>query len=229
MPTRSYATDCAPTITGGEALHGIDAETRLRFLGGRLNAASRASKIWTGSWIGVYSALTIGSAALIPLVKHEQRVDYYFSAGTSAVGLISLGLAPLRAIADARWFNKHAPQESVCAAVADAERLLARDAASEAECQKPLIHIGNIALNFGSLLVMGFVFNRWGPAALQGLAGTLIGEIMIVSTPTVATNALAAYRRGDLTGKPPPSVAMSLGVAPLIFVDGGGMAVGAKF
>jgi hypothetical protein len=227
--TPARATDCAPTIAGSNALAAIDGETRLKFLEQRLDAASHAAKIWTGSWGAIYGALTLGSVGLIPLVPHDQRVPYYFSAATSAVGLISLGLSPMRAIPDARWFKSRAHAESVCAAVADGERLLVRDSASEAAGQKALLHIGNLILNFGSLMVIGMVFDRWGSAALQGLAGTLIGEIEIVSTPTVASAALDAYRGGDLTGRPRSSPALSLSVVPLMLTDGGGLAFGARF
>ncbi len=116
-----------------------------------------------------------------------------------------------------------------CAAVAVGERLLARDAASEAAGQKALLHLGNLALNFGSLMVMGMVFHRWGSAALQGLAGNLVGEIEIVSTPKVASVALDAYRRGDLGGHAPSSPALSLAVVPVFYSDGGGFALGARF
>lgn len=229
LATEARATDCRPTLAAGPALAAIDAETRLQFVSGRLDAAARASKIWTGSWIGIYGALTVGSLALVPGTKREQRVDWYFSAGTSMVGLLSLAVSPLRSIPDAAWLRaRRAKVSDVCALIADAERLLVRDAQSEQDCQKLILHIGNVVLNFGSLMVLGFVFRRWEAAALQGVAGTLIGEIMIVSTPKVASDALDAYRTGNLTvGKSAPRVALI--AAPMPLQNGAGIALGGSF
>lgn len=221
------ATDCRSTIGGVPALAAIDAETRLAFLQGRLDAAARAARIWTGSWAGIYTALAIGSFALVPVVHKHERVDYYFSGATSVIGLASLGLSPLRAMRDAPWLRRRVHLD-LCSQLADAERLLVRDAASEAECKKLYVHLGNIALNMGSLLVLGFVFRRWEAAALQGVAGTLIGELMIATTPSQASDALEAYRAGTLkSGRPPPRI--SLVAAPLALPQGAGVAFGGRF
>lgn len=222
------ATDCAPTLPVSAELSRIDAETRLAFIEKRLDAAARASRIWTGAWAGIYTALTAGSFALVAVVEPRARVDYYFSAGTSMVGLLSLGLSPLKSMRDASWLKRR-PRGDVCALVADAERLLARDATSEANCRKMWLHVANVALNFGSLLVLGLVFDRWDAAALQGVAGTLIGEVMIVSTPTIAMDSLEDYRAGRLgPGKPPPLRAFA--AAPIVLgPGGGGVAFGGRF
>lgn len=223
----AHATACRPTIASSPALAEIDAERRIAFLSQRLDAAARASRIWTGSWLAVYGVLTVGSFAIVPLVPREARVDYYFSGATSAIGLLSLGLSPLKSIGDARWLRGRS-RDNPCALVADGERLLVRDAASEADGRKLLLHLGNIALNFGSLMVLGFVFHRWEAAALQGVAGTLIGELMIMTTPTQATIALEAYRAGRLSGAP-SRWPISLAAAPMILQQGGGIAIGGRF
>jgi len=224
---QAHATECVPSLVASPALAKVDAETRLAFLERRLERASHNAKIWTGTWAGVFSALTIGGAVLIPLVEKGARVDYYFTAGKSLVGLASLGVVRLRAIGDARWLRSRSRTDA-CALVADAERLLVRSAKSENEGRTLVFHVGNLALNMGSLLVLGLVFDRWDSAALQGVGGSVIGELMIATRPRTAEDALDAYRGANL-GAAAKRDPIPVAVYPLVLHQGGGLAVSGSF
>ena len=225
--TSARATECAPSLVASPELAKVDAETRLAFLERRLDRAARNAKIWTGTWAGVFSALTIGGVVLIPLVEKDARVDYYFTAGKSLVGLASLGVIRLRAIGDARWLRSRS-RSDVCALVADAERLLVRSAKSEDEGRTIFVHVGNLALNMGSLLILGLVFDRWESAALQGVGGSVLGELMIATRPRTAEGALEAYRGAHLDAAAKRDV-LPVAVFPMLLHQGGGLAVAGSF
>ena len=85
-PHPALAVDCGRGLTSSPELERIDATARVAFIQRSLDRASRASKIWTGTWAGVFSALSIGGAVLAPLSPSEERPDYYFTTGKSLIG-----------------------------------------------------------------------------------------------------------------------------------------------
>jgi hypothetical protein len=198
------AVECAPIAGGDPTLGRIDAEVRLRFLRDRMRLAARKARIWSWTWAGIYSSLTVGQLALLPTADKGDQVDNYIGAAASFIGLATIVVSPLRVMSDQRWLERRmrTPAADVCARLAEAEHLLVRDADSEAFGKSALVHAGNFVLNAGISLLLGLGFHHWGQAALQGLTGIAVGEAMIISQPDQSVTDLRRYRLGNL-GLPP--------------------------
>jgi hypothetical protein len=226
------AVECAPINGAGAGLAHIDGEVRLRFLRERLRVGARHMRIWTWTWAGIYSTLTVGNLALLYGADRHEQIDYGVGAGASFVGVLSIALAPQAVIADQYWLERRLrrapPGTDVCALVADAERLLLRGAKSSAFGKSALVHAGSFAFNVGVGLLLGIGFHHWDQAAIQGLAGIAVGEVMILSQPNDTVEDLRRYRAGNL-GLPPSFHKISWAVLPQTMPHGAGVVVGLGF
>lgn len=154
-------------------------------------------------WGGALGASGLASLAAVPFVSAGDRVDWYVSAASSAIGILPLLLTPLDVIADARELQTMlrfapSPNAQLCAHLADAEHRLSRSAQSETDGRSPWMHAGNIALNTSVLLFLGLVYRHWEAGIVNGAVGAAVGEAMILSQPTDNIGDLARYRAGDL-------------------------------
>ena len=202
-------------IDGGDlSLGHIDAATRIRFLQHSFRHAARRARVWSWTWAGAFTALTVGQLALSPAYPADARVDLYVGAASSLVGVLSLVVLPMRVMGDQRRFDARlaeAPADAdLCALLADGERRLLRDAASERDGQSGLLHAGNMLLNIAAGLVLGIGFHRWSSALLNIFGGSAVGEVMLLTQPTEAVKLLSRYRRGDLSSRPAPEPVWSL-------------------
>jgi hypothetical protein len=194
------ATECAPIAGGVPGLARIDANVRLTFVRERMRVAARRARIWTWTWGGLYSSLVVINLAQMPTADRSDLVDLGFGAGASMVGVLALSILPLKVMGDQRWLERRLRRgDDVCAQLADAERLLVRGAASQAFGKGPLVHAGNVVFNVGVLLALGIGFGHWDSAAINGLGGILVGEVMAFTQPTDAIHDLDNYRAADLT------------------------------
>jgi hypothetical protein len=229
---RANAVECAPITGAAPGLERIDARVRLGFLRERLRVAARHTRIWTWTWAGLYSSLTVGELALLAGADRHAQIDNGIGAGASFVGVLSIALSPQTVIADQYWLERRLrrapPATDVCALVADAERLLVRDAKSSAFGKSALVHAGNFAFNIGVGLLLGIGFHHWDQAALQGLTGIAVGEVMILSQPNDTVDDLRRYRAGNL-GLPPSFHKVSWAVAPTAARDRAGLVLGIGF
>lgn len=202
------AETCAAPAGGSASLVSIDSAVRLRFLRERLRAETRRVRIWSWAWAGAYSALTVGSLALLADGDANKRPDHIVTAAASLIGLGSKVVTPQPILHDQAWFERRiarAPAgESQCALVAEGERLLAHAAHGEAFGTGTLLHLGTFLVNVAGGLTLGIAFDHWGSAALQGVGGIAIGELMIFTQPEGAERDLERYRAGNL-GLPPAS------------------------
>jgi hypothetical protein len=136
----------------------------------------------------------------------------------SLLGVAALGFLPLKVMADQRELDRLlvAPAgRGSCSLLADAERMLLRDAGSEEFGRGPLVHIGNFVLNLGLGLIIGLGFGHGTVAAISTLVGIVVGEIQIASQPTGSISLLERYRAGDLAppSSQPPSATVSASAA----------------
>lgn len=137
--------------------------------------------------------------------------------------MIPLLVTPLKVMGDERRLDElaaEARETDPCVALAQAERLLNRDAANEAQGQSLLFHGGNVVVNAGVFLIIGAGFGHWTSATISLATGIVTGEIMIFTQPVGALRTLREYRRGDFGS---PSAGVRMGIAPLIAKDGWGM------
>lgn len=216
--------ECTVSLVGGEpALQRLNADVRLDFIHERLRVDARHARIWSYSWGTIYSAVATGQFVAAPLVSHASGLDLYVGGGAALIGVIPVVFTPLKVMGDEERLDEleaENPQADPCATLAQAEKLLTRDAANEARGQSLLFHGGNVVLNVGLFLVLGAGFGHWTSATISLLTGLATGEVMIFTQPVGAVEALRQYRRGDLGS---PLAGVRMGIAPLIAKGRAGM------
>jgi hypothetical protein len=183
----------------GASVGELEPSQRLTFIQSHLHEDARRARIWTGAWGASYSVLTMGQLVLAPAFAPEERVDLYVGAVSSAGGMAALLAVPLDVMADSLALDALATQHPGpvdCAVLAEAERLLVQSARSEADGRGWLMQGANVVYNLATGLVLGLFFDRWPSAALTAVSGWLIGEVMILTQPTGAQDALRLYREG---------------------------------
>jgi hypothetical protein len=229
---RAEAAHCRAIEGGTPALERMDAQLRIDWIRDRLRTGARRARIWAWTWAGIYSALTVGNLILSGVDPEEKKVDDYLGAAASFIGLGTFIVTPLRIMRDQRWLDRRLrnapPGIDPCVLVADAERLLIRDADGEAFGKSPLVHAGNFGINLACALILGLGFGHWDQAAIQGAVGIVIGEVMILTQPQEAIHDLARYRRGEL-GADFRYRPFAWGLAPLVGHDRAGLILGAAF
>lgn len=201
---RAQATTCAPPPGASARIGEIDARQRLRWIDARLGEEARRARLWAGGWAIGIGAAGLGSLAAVPFVAASDRVDWYTSAVTAAVGVVPFLVAPLSVTGDApklRAALEITPwdDERLCALLADGEAKLAADAADERRQQGWWIHAGNLAFNTGVLLFLGLGYGHWTSGIVNGASGAVVGEAIILTQPTGLTDELGAYNRGELS------------------------------
>ena len=222
--------ECTASLVGGEpALQRLNADVRLRFIRERLRVDARHARIWSYSWGTIYSAVATGQFVAAPLVSHASGLDLYVGGGAALIGVIPVVFTPLKVMGDEERLDEleaENPQADPCATLAQAEKLLTRDAANEARGQSLLFHGGNVVLNVGLFLVLGAGFGHWTSATISLLTGLATGEVMIFTQPVGAVEALRDYRRGDFGT---PSARVRMGIAPLLAKDRSGLVLSVTF
>jgi hypothetical protein len=166
---------------------------------------------------------------IAPLVDQEKRVDYYIGAGASGIGAITTVVVPLKVMDDQLRLEDRiiaaggmpAQGDVSCALLADAESVLERDAENELDGRAWYLHAGNIAFNTGIGLVLAIGYKHVGTGIMNGIVGSALGELTILSTPTDAALALERYRAGDLRPLPPQPIVRLGWFAPPLGLGGG--------
>jgi hypothetical protein len=216
--------ECTASLVGGEpALQHLNAEARLHFIHERLRVDASHARIWSYSWGTIYSALATGQFVAAPLVSHASGLDLYVGGSAALIGVMPLVFTPLKVMGDEKRLDEleaEASQRDSCVALAQAEKLLNRDAANEDRGRSLLFHGGNVVVNAGIFFIIGAGFGHWTSATISLLTGLATGEVMIFTQPVGAVEALRQYRRGDLGF---PLAGVRMGIAPLIAKDRSGM------
>jgi hypothetical protein len=205
----AHATTCAAAPPGagpgGGTLASIDARERLRWIDERLDHEAGRARRWAYGWAIGIGAAGLGSLAPVPFVAPGDRIDWYASAATAAIGVIPFVVSPLQVTRDAPRLRADiaaaaalADDAQVCSLLAGAERKLAADAADERWQQGWWIHAGNLAFNTGVLLFLGLGYHHWTSGLINGISGAAVGETIILTQPTGAIDDARAYDRGDL-------------------------------
>jgi hypothetical protein len=200
-------------------------EERLAFLSTRFVAESEAAQRWTGVWGGSY-------IALIGVFPREEQPDWYWGALSSAVGVAFSVLDPLEVMAGGPVFARRAAAHDVndaaatCALLAEGEKLLRASAEHEATGRSWFIHAGNVLFNVGIGLVLGLGYQRWTSAAINALAGAVIGELTIFTSPNQLISAWDSYVKAD--GAAHASVQVNV-VPTLLPGSGAGLGVVIRF
>jgi hypothetical protein len=220
-------------ITGGSvALGAADPGRRLRFVQRRLDADAQRVRIWAWSWAGIYSSLVvINGVRLIRSTKRGDIIDNTVATAGSAFGLLVLSIMPPAVLRDepklARIVSRYGTDDD-CVVLAAAEKILLRDAASEAFGKGPLVHAGNFAFNMALGVLIGAYFHRWTTAMIVAPVAIAVGELQTMTVVTHIRDTLALYREGQLdstTARSKPTWTLM----PQLGRDQIGLGLGVKF
>jgi hypothetical protein len=135
-----------------------------------LRAEAHNGRVWGYGWAVANGAAAVANGAAIPFFDHDTQIDLAFSAGKGVVGAVSTLVSPVT--------HLHVMED--CNEV---ERELARAADAEAFGKSWLSHAGNLLFNVGVALTLGFGWDHWRAAAIDGAIGTVVGEAMIYTQP----------------------------------------------
>jgi hypothetical protein len=196
-----------------------DPEERTIFLRARIDTAAKRSRIWAASWGGGLGVLTIGQLAIVPAVPRAERVDFYVGAVASGIGALSRVVFLPVVLRERR---KLARTSSTCDRLAAHERAVAVSAKGERQGRALWMHGITLAYNAAVGLVLGLAFDR--PVAANRLAsiGAVIGELMIITQPTVMMRTLDDYRANRLFGRG------TWRPKPLVLRGGGGIGIAGR-
>ena len=226
-------TRCPPMAGSSGALDDVDAEARLTFIQQRMQHDARRARMWAWSWAGAYSGLVVANGIRIGFASgRDDLIDTTLATAASSIGLIALAALPLKVMRDQRALDAliAAPPEGGdrCALLAEAERLLLRDAASEALGKSFVVHAGSFVFNVGLGLLLGAGFGHWTQGTIVSFTGIAVGEVQTFTQPTDAIDSLSRYRAGQLY----PATerrASSLTLVPIVAPGLAGFQIGARF
>jgi len=177
-----------PRARAGEC--GADPRQRLDWIDQRLQRTAGDARLWAWAWGLGIGASGVASLAAVPFVAPSDRVDWYTSAGTAAIGVLPFLFSPLRAPADAPRLHAAvaalppSDRDAACALLAQAESTLIENARNQRDQQRWWFHAGNLAFNTGVLLFLGLGFHHWTSGIINGAAGAAVGEAIIFTQPT---------------------------------------------
>ncbi len=205
-PTAAQAqTTACPVMDGAApALAAIDPYTRLRYLHDRLRDDGRHARAWTTAWVLGFTGLAAGGVVLTGLAaadgNRDEVIDQTVGAAASLVGVGFTLVSSLPVADDALALEARiaAGTAAPCAVLAEAERMVLRDAAAEAAGRAWYVHALGIAFNTGLGLTLGLALGHWRNGIVDFTVGTALSEIQVLTLPGGAVDTLARYRAGDL-------------------------------
>jgi hypothetical protein len=203
-PRAHAETRCPAPHEAGEALAATDGRTRLEWIDQRLSREAHRMSWWNWGWAAGIGASGVGSLIAVPFVAPENRVDYYTGAALAGIGVIPFLVVPPAVIHDGRELHAMlvatppGTDVEVCRMLADAEERLLRDARNERLMSAWWSHAANVAINAGAFFFLGFGYHHWLSGAINGAAGFVIGETVILTQPRGTIDDWARYQRGEI-------------------------------
>lgn len=225
-PTHAHAAVC-PAPEDAPAVASIDPEVRLEYLTRAFDREVRDIDTWSWTWGGIYTAATIAQGtALVLTTNHATKIDLAVGTIAAGFGALSLTLLPLKLTLPMRSASgaaKHPPPgEDPCLALAGAEQTLESVAKDQALATGIVAHLGNVAVNLGIALILGFGYGHWVSAAVSAGIGVAVGETNAFTQPHHLAEVLEGYRAGRLD---PTAKASSWSVVPVVSRSMSGAAV----
>jgi hypothetical protein len=202
---RATSVHCSPPEGASLRLGAIAAQTRLEWIDSRLTQTGSRSRTWAWAWGGGIAVSGAASLLAVPFVHEQERVDWYAGAITAAIGVLPFVLAPPRVVHDSRQLHEklarlppEASPDDLCSMLANAEARLARDAEDQRQQQSWWLHVANLGFNVGVTLVLGLGYGHWSSGIINGGAGAVVGEAIILTQPTATIEDLRTYRMGNI-------------------------------
>jgi hypothetical protein len=194
------------------ALGLVDPGARFAYIRGVLDEDARRARTWTTAWAIAGTVFIAGNAAYAAITTDDaMRVDAIIEAVKSIFIPAVLIVQPIHAMRSApevdalgRAFEWAPGRVATCVPLARAEELLVDAAEDEAFATGWLAHTVVIVGNLAVSAVQGFGLGHWVGAALGVGGGIGIGELQILTHPTLALDALGPYSKGHLGTGPAP-------------------------
>jgi hypothetical protein len=210
-----------------------DAADRLGYIQQRLLRGASRSRVWAYSWGAAYGGLvTAQTLRAATTTEYTTRMESIVSAASASLGLGSLVLMPPAILADSVRLDARiarlAAGDDQCSVLRDAESYLVRDADNQAFGIGWVMQSVNIAYDVALGLTFGFWLHDWQGAAITIGTGIAVSELMMLTQPTDAIDALRRYRIGDLRPTTAPSTSYWI-IAPDIAPDRAGLILRGAF
>jgi len=168
----------------------------VRDLQQRLDVDAQHTRVWWWGWMATGSALLVGQGIAAPLTTGDTQKEMIAGALTSTFIPGLLLLHPPLVLADSPRLDARIAETSVggrlgdpCIVLPRAQELAARDAADQALATGWFAHVFVIGGNLAVGAILGLGFGDWLGAVKQAVGGSIIGELQILTLPTVALKA----------------------------------------
>jgi hypothetical protein len=211
------------TIRGGsDELAQHAAIDRLLWVQRHLNWEATKARAWTWTFATAYAGLIIGNGLHLILDHrtYNNKADNAIAVGGSAFGAVIIAYMPPAVLRDqhklAKVVSSWGDGSHACATLAEAEKILVRDAKSEAFGKGPLSQMGNLGFNFAFGVFIGTVLHRWPTGFIVGPVAAAAGEFQLLSLPTNINEVLAQYRNGDLSDRNRHTKKLAWSVSPQV-------------
>jgi hypothetical protein len=208
------ALECPATPTA-PALASVDAESRLHFLAWAFDREIRDVDIWSWTWGSAYVAASATQGIVAGVTPDRgARIDLTVGSIAAGFGALSLFGLPLRVTLLLRGARGAWSEADHCQLLAEAEAALVEGANRQRLASSWIPHVGNVLLNAGIALILGWGYGRWASAAISGGIGVAVGEANVFSQPHRLPGLLERYRAGrieEASGIPAPSFAVGGG------------------
>lgn len=196
------AQTCPVPDDASPALSSIDGSRRLAFVRSALDEAGRSSNRWGSFWRATFQTAAVTQFAIAHAVEDRaDRIDLVAGGVKASVGFVFALVFRLPAERHHdEWADRPWEQgEDTCARLAAAEAALEKDAKFERRARSPGMHALGLSFNFAVSVATYLLHHRLWSTSAAFVSGGLVGEARVFTTPTVATDALGAYRAGKLT------------------------------
>jgi hypothetical protein len=202
---RAEAQACPAMEGASAALVERTPAERAAFLLHHTRRAEEQARTWALTFALSYLGLAVAQVAVLAASSDPGlRTDLGVGAVGSMIGVAAIVALPPTVLLDPEAVEELAPRAAAgdCDALARAEALLVRDAASDAFGTSWVVHLGNVLFNLGIGLLLGLAYGRWVSGAISAGIGILVGEVQTLTRPASLVDALARYRAGELEGAP---------------------------
>jgi hypothetical protein len=206
------ALECPAGPGASAALASIDAEARLQFLQWAFDREIRDVDLWSWTWGSAYVGATTAQGIIAGVTHdHGLRTDLTVGSAAAGFGALSLFGLPLRVTLPLRDARRLWSDADRCRLLAAAEATFAEVVDREKMANGWIPHAGNVLLNAGIALLLGWGFKRWESAGISGAVGVAVGEANIFTQPHRLPRLLDGYRAGRLEENNAPAIALSGG------------------
>jgi|GEM_PF-6531681 len=207
----------------------IDADQRYDYIAKVLAHQKQLSRYWNVTWTALATVGTAGYLALPAVIKEngtdkraDLRVGFYVSALKAGLAAVSWAVLPLRI----PELPSALAGESTCKRLARAEALLHRAAVKERR-KRLFDRLTSVVANVASGLYLWLERDDLLGAAISTGSGIVIIEVKARTMPVGATEALRAYKRGQIPDRAPTKTTWR--ISAMALPGGGGLSIGADF